>query len=163
MTAHGAAMLPSHPRIKSGDRAIADIQITNTALPYIEGGIATGGIYGTWISTAYLIGESCCGRHGRFDARRCRSPTLLVGRAARPPPRASTPAGRGPGSPAGSSKVGGTWRFLERHDEAGRAWHNPPDGRATIAADGRRQAPFWPFRHPRHGGFRARRRCISER
>ena len=27
------------------------------ALPYIEGGIGTGGVYGTWISTAYLIGE----------------------------------------------------------------------------------------------------------
>ena len=37
--------------------AVLNIQITNTALPYIEGGIATGGIYGTWISTAYLIGE----------------------------------------------------------------------------------------------------------
>ena len=37
--------------------AILDIQITNTALPYIEGGIDTGGVYGTWISTAYLIGE----------------------------------------------------------------------------------------------------------
>ena len=37
--------------------AVLNIQITNTALPYIEGGIATGGVYGTWISTAYLIGE----------------------------------------------------------------------------------------------------------
>jgi DHA2 family multidrug resistance protein len=37
--------------------AILNIQITNTALPYIEGGISTGGVYGTWISTAYLIGE----------------------------------------------------------------------------------------------------------
>jgi MFS transporter, DHA2 family, multidrug resistance protein len=37
--------------------AVLNIQITNTALPYIEGGIATGGIYGTWISTAYLVGE----------------------------------------------------------------------------------------------------------
>ncbi len=37
--------------------AVLNIQITNTALPYIEGGISTGGIYGTWISTAYLIGE----------------------------------------------------------------------------------------------------------
>jgi DHA2 family multidrug resistance protein len=37
--------------------AVLNIQITNTALPYIEGGIATGGIYGTWVSTAYLIGE----------------------------------------------------------------------------------------------------------
>jgi DHA2 family multidrug resistance protein len=37
--------------------AVLDIQITNTALPYIEGGISTGGVYGTWISTAYLIGE----------------------------------------------------------------------------------------------------------
>ena len=33
--------------------AVLNIQITNTELPYIEGGIATGGIYGTWISTAY--------------------------------------------------------------------------------------------------------------
>ncbi|HUC64048.1 MAG TPA: MFS transporter, partial [Stellaceae bacterium] len=37
--------------------AVLNIQITNTALPYIEGGISTGGVYGTWISTAYLIGE----------------------------------------------------------------------------------------------------------
>lgn len=37
--------------------AVLNIQITNTALPYIEGGISTGGTYGTWISTAYLIGE----------------------------------------------------------------------------------------------------------
>jgi MFS transporter, DHA2 family, multidrug resistance protein len=37
--------------------AVLNIQITNTALPYIEGGIGTGGVYGTWISTAYLIGE----------------------------------------------------------------------------------------------------------
>jgi hypothetical protein len=27
------------------------------SLPYIEGGIGTGGVYGTWVSTAYLIGE----------------------------------------------------------------------------------------------------------
>ena len=37
--------------------AVLNIQITNAALPYIEGGISTGGVYGTWISTAYLIGE----------------------------------------------------------------------------------------------------------
>src|SRR5258708_19241895 len=37
--------------------AVLNIQITNTALLYIEGGIGTGGVYGTWISTAYLIGE----------------------------------------------------------------------------------------------------------
>jgi DHA2 family multidrug resistance protein len=37
--------------------AVLNIQITNTALPYIEGGIGTGGAYGTWVSTAYLIGE----------------------------------------------------------------------------------------------------------
>jgi MFS transporter, DHA2 family, multidrug resistance protein len=37
--------------------AVLNIQITNTALPYIEGGIGTGGVYGTWIATAYLIGE----------------------------------------------------------------------------------------------------------
>jgi MFS transporter, DHA2 family, multidrug resistance protein len=37
--------------------AVLNIMITNTALPYIEGGIGTGGVYGTWISTAYLIGE----------------------------------------------------------------------------------------------------------
>jgi DHA2 family multidrug resistance protein len=37
--------------------AVLNISITNTSLPYIEGGIGTGGIYGTWISTAYLIGE----------------------------------------------------------------------------------------------------------
>jgi DHA2 family multidrug resistance protein len=37
--------------------AVLDIQIANASLPYIEGGISTGGVYGTWISTAYLIGE----------------------------------------------------------------------------------------------------------
>jgi DHA2 family multidrug resistance protein len=37
--------------------AVLNIQITNASLPYIEGGIGTGGAYGTWISTAYLIGE----------------------------------------------------------------------------------------------------------
>src|SRR5690242_7626974 len=33
--------------------AVLNIQITNASLPYIEGGISTGGVYGTWISTAY--------------------------------------------------------------------------------------------------------------
>src|SRR6202451_1080036 len=37
--------------------AVLNIQITNASLPYIEGGIGPGGVYGTWISTAYLIGE----------------------------------------------------------------------------------------------------------
>ncbi len=37
--------------------AVLNILITNASLPYIEGGIGTGGVYGTWISTAYLIGE----------------------------------------------------------------------------------------------------------
>ncbi|MGA8402082.1 MAG: DHA2 family efflux MFS transporter permease subunit [Stellaceae bacterium] len=37
--------------------AVLNIQITNASLPYIEGGIGTGGVYGTWVSTAYLIGE----------------------------------------------------------------------------------------------------------
>src|ERR1700686_3743062 len=37
--------------------AVLNISITNTSLPYIEGGIGTGGVYGSWISTAYLIGE----------------------------------------------------------------------------------------------------------
>jgi DHA2 family multidrug resistance protein len=37
--------------------AVLNIQITNASLPYIEGGIGAGGVYGTWISTAYLIGE----------------------------------------------------------------------------------------------------------
>jgi len=37
--------------------AVLNIQITNASLPYIEGGIGTGGVYGTWISTAYLVGE----------------------------------------------------------------------------------------------------------
>ena len=31
--------------------------IANASMPYIEGGIGTGGVYGTWIATAYLIGE----------------------------------------------------------------------------------------------------------
>lgn len=37
--------------------AVLDIQITNSSLPNIEGGISTGSDNGTWISTAYLIGE----------------------------------------------------------------------------------------------------------
>ncbi len=37
--------------------AVLNIQITNASLPYIEGGIGTGGINGAWIITAYLIGE----------------------------------------------------------------------------------------------------------
>jgi DHA2 family multidrug resistance protein len=28
--------------------AVLDIQITNSSLPNIEGGISTGGVYGTW-------------------------------------------------------------------------------------------------------------------
>ncbi len=34
-----------------------DIQIVNSSLPDIEGGIGTGTDNGTWISTSYLIGE----------------------------------------------------------------------------------------------------------
>ena len=37
--------------------AVLNIQITNASLPYIEGGIGTGGVNGDWIITAYLIGE----------------------------------------------------------------------------------------------------------
>jgi MFS transporter, DHA2 family, multidrug resistance protein len=37
--------------------AVLNIQITNASLPYIEGGIGTGGVNGQWIITAYLIGE----------------------------------------------------------------------------------------------------------
>jgi DHA2 family multidrug resistance protein len=37
--------------------AVLNIQVTNSSLPDIEGGIGTGGVYGTWITTAYLIGE----------------------------------------------------------------------------------------------------------
>jgi MFS transporter, DHA2 family, multidrug resistance protein len=37
--------------------AVLNIQITNASLPYIKGGVGTGGVYGTWIATAYLIGE----------------------------------------------------------------------------------------------------------
>lgn len=37
--------------------AVLDIQITNSSLPEIEGGIGTGSDNGTWISTSYLIGE----------------------------------------------------------------------------------------------------------
>ncbi|ESY68909.1 DSBA oxidoreductase [Mesorhizobium sp. LNHC232B00] len=37
--------------------AVLDIQITNSSLPQIEGGIGTGVDNGTWISTSYLIGE----------------------------------------------------------------------------------------------------------
>ncbi len=37
--------------------AVLNIQITNASLPYLEGGIGTGGINGAWVITAYLIGE----------------------------------------------------------------------------------------------------------
>lgn len=37
--------------------AVLNIQITNASLLYIQGGIGTGVDNGTWISTAYLIGE----------------------------------------------------------------------------------------------------------
>lgn len=37
--------------------AVLDIQIVNSSLPDIEGGIGTGTDNGTWISTSYLIGE----------------------------------------------------------------------------------------------------------
>lgn len=37
--------------------AVLDIQVTNSSLPQIEGGIGTGSDNGTWISTSYLIGE----------------------------------------------------------------------------------------------------------
>lgn len=37
--------------------AVLNIQITNASLPDIEGGIGTGTDNGTWVSTAYLIGE----------------------------------------------------------------------------------------------------------
>jgi MFS transporter, DHA2 family, multidrug resistance protein len=37
--------------------AVLNIQITNASLPYVEGGIGTGGVNGDWIITAYLIGE----------------------------------------------------------------------------------------------------------
>ncbi len=37
--------------------AVLDIQVTNSSLPNIEGGISTGADNGTWISTSYLIGE----------------------------------------------------------------------------------------------------------
>ena len=37
--------------------AVLNIQVTNSALHDIEGGIGTGGANGAWISTAYLIGE----------------------------------------------------------------------------------------------------------
>src|SRR6202044_3699858 len=37
--------------------AVLDIMIANASLPYIEGAFGTGGLYGTWISSPYLIGE----------------------------------------------------------------------------------------------------------
>jgi len=37
--------------------SVLDIQVTNSSLPDIEGGIDTGGSNGAWISTSYLIGE----------------------------------------------------------------------------------------------------------
>src|ERR1700758_4381771 len=37
--------------------AVLNIQITNASLPYIEGGLGTGGVNGAWVITAYLIGE----------------------------------------------------------------------------------------------------------
>ena len=37
--------------------AVLNIQVVNTSLPDIQGGIGTGLDNGGWISTAYLIGE----------------------------------------------------------------------------------------------------------
>src|ERR1700743_1653768 len=37
--------------------SVLNIQVTNSSLPDIDGGIGTGGVNGTWVSTAYLIGE----------------------------------------------------------------------------------------------------------
>ena len=37
--------------------AVLNIQVTNSALQHIQGGIGTGGANGAWISTSYLIGE----------------------------------------------------------------------------------------------------------
>ncbi len=37
--------------------AVLNIQVTNSSLLHIEGGIGTGGANGAWISTSYLIGE----------------------------------------------------------------------------------------------------------
>src|SRR6201997_4187894 len=37
--------------------AVLNIQVTNSSLPDIEGGIGTGGVNGAWITTAYLVGE----------------------------------------------------------------------------------------------------------
>src|ERR1700722_5875557 len=37
--------------------SVLNIQVTNSSLPDIEGGIGTGGVKGTWVSTAYLVGE----------------------------------------------------------------------------------------------------------
>ncbi|MDR3522098.1 MAG: DHA2 family efflux MFS transporter permease subunit [Acidocella sp.] len=37
--------------------AVLNILVTSASLPDIEGGIGTGGVNGTWISTSYLIGE----------------------------------------------------------------------------------------------------------
>ena len=37
--------------------AVLDIQITNSSLPYIQGGLAASLDEGTWISTGYLVAE----------------------------------------------------------------------------------------------------------
>src|SRR3984885_12410935 len=44
-------------RLLGAFMAVLNIQVTNSSLPDIEGGIGTGGVNGAWISTAYLIGE----------------------------------------------------------------------------------------------------------
>jgi MFS transporter, DHA2 family, multidrug resistance protein len=63
-TAGGAADRASHATwaavlgaLLGAFMAVLNIQITNASLLYIEGGIGTGIDNGTWISTAYLIGE----------------------------------------------------------------------------------------------------------
>ena len=37
--------------------AVLDIQIINASLEYIQGGLSASLDQGTWISTAYLVGE----------------------------------------------------------------------------------------------------------
>ena len=48
---------PAAPPVRAFMAVLKDIQITNASLPYIEGGIGTGGVNGAWVITAYLIGE----------------------------------------------------------------------------------------------------------
>jgi hypothetical protein len=53
---HGVSAVANPRGVGADTRSsrLLNIQITNASLPYIEGGISTGGVYGTWVSSIRL-------------------------------------------------------------------------------------------------------------